>query len=895
MNVFRIGGVMLRRVLGVVTVLGFVATGSTIGAAAPKKPQPKVQVFYPVRHAVSPPVRELATIRPGSVLEDWEHPVHKLPRRYAARPAAFRDAALQAAATPSLKLAVSAGTAFDGIGVTTGYSITGAPPDTNGAVGATQYVQWVNTAFSVFRKSDGLKLAGPTNGNMLFTALGGDCANKNSGDPIAIYDKAADRWVLTQFALHNFSTGPFFQCIAVSQTSDATGAYNLYAYSFGGLLNDYPKVGVWSDAYYITYNMFQLPNTFKGGRACAYDRAAMIAGNPTAASVCFTDATHGGFLPSDIDGSTAPPAGEPNFVLGFDDDLAHLDLWKFHVDFVTPGNSTFTGPALIPVTPFVTANTVPEQSGTALDSLSDRMMYRLAYRNFGSHESLAATHSVDVSGHAGLRWYEIQDPNGTPTIAQQSTFSPDNKHRWMGSIAMDNSGDMLLGYSQSSSSTHPQIFVTGRTAADPAGQMQSELLVKAGAGSQTGGLSRWGDYSAMTVDPVDDKTFWYTTEFINANGSFNWSTRIASFSFQPTLAVSAPASLTVAQGGSNGATVTVSSILGFTGDTTLSASGTPSGVTTGFAPNPVTVPAGGSAPSTLTVTADANATIGNSTLTLTGTSGTTTNNTTLALTISAFQLSAPASLTTYVGSSVSGTIDVASLFGFTAATDLGVTGLPSGVTASFVPDTVTPPANGHATSTLTLSASPTAALGTVTLTINGTSGGVTHSVDVDLNVLPLLFSDGAESAGGMQVAAGPLSLTTWFRTNSDAASGSFSWEAGVPPGGSYSGLADARLTAPRLDLTGATQAGLSYRYKYQTRSTRDFLEVRASADNGRTWSVLSRVSGTSPGFPGTWNLATLSLDAFAGRSNVLVQFRLTSEVGAGGFGVLIDEIAIGKK
>src|SRR5262249_30272928 len=204
----------------------------------------------------------------------------------------------------------------------------------------------------------------------------GICATSNDGDPIAIYDKLANRWILTQFALPNLPFGPFLQCIAVSRTSDATGSYHLYAYSFDAA-NDYPKLGVWPDAYYITYNMYAEGTlAFVGGQACAYDRAAMIAGNPSAASICFLDPTHGGFLPSDVDGTNPPPAGEPNFSLGYADDLEHLLLWKFHVDFANPSSSTFTGPTAIPVSAFTPASPIAQLGGTPLDPLSDRMMYR---------------------------------------------------------------------------------------------------------------------------------------------------------------------------------------------------------------------------------------------------------------------------------------------------------------------------------------------------------------------------------------------------------------------------------------------------------------------------------------------------------------------------------------
>src|SRR5262249_10958089 len=154
-----------------------------------------------------------------------------------------------------------------------------------------------------------------------------------------------------------------------------------------------------------------------------------------------------------------------------------------------------------------------------LDSLADRLMYRLAYRNFGNHESLVVNHSVASGSTGGVRWYEIQNPNGTPSVVQQSTFAPDSNVRWMGSIAMDKLGAMALGYSVSSSSINPAIAFTGRVPSDPASTMEPETRIINGTGSQTGGLSRWGDYSAMQVDPSDDCTFWYTNEYLSSSGS----------------------------------------------------------------------------------------------------------------------------------------------------------------------------------------------------------------------------------------------------------------------------------------------------------------------------------------------------------------------------------------
>jgi len=256
--------------------------------------------------------------------------------------------------------------------------------------------------------------------------------------------------------------------------------------------------------------------------------------------VCFQQGSSvASLLPSDLDGATAPPAGSPNFYLNFGSNS--LNLFRFHVDFANTANSTFTGPINIPVAAFTEAcsgGTCIQQPSTSqkLDSLADRLMYRLAYRNRSGTESLMVNHSVFVSGNRksqvdGVRWYEIRSPSGTPVIFQQGTYSPDSNSRWMGSIAMDKVGDIALGYSVSSSSLFPSIRFTGRVPTDSLGTLEAENTILNGAGSQLPNLSRWGDYSSISVDPVDDCTFWYTTEYLMNSGTFNWSTRIASFKF----------------------------------------------------------------------------------------------------------------------------------------------------------------------------------------------------------------------------------------------------------------------------------------------------------------------------------------------------------------------------
>ncbi len=703
-------------------------------------------IRHDVHHDVSLPLSEMIKhAPPPSLARRRVEPMRRIPLPPGLE-AAQPDPVIQVGTVPPPTPPVTLG--FEGLGNGQyGFSVTGAPPDTEGTVGATQYVQWVNTSFAVFNKSTGALIAGPTAGNTLWSGFGGGCQTNNDGDPIVLYDKLAQRWVFSQFSV---STTPYLQCIAVSTTSDATGTYNRYSFQYSNF-DDYPKMSVWPDAYYETFNMFAGGTTFVGADACAYNRSAMLAGT-AATQVCFQQGTSvGGLLPSDLDGSTAPPTGSPNYMLYFGTN--NLNLFEFHVDFTTPSNSTFTGPTVINVAAFSPlcggGTCVPQPSTTQqLDSLADRLMYRLAYRNFGSHESLVVNHSVVAGSGGGIRWYEIQNPSGTPVVAQQSTFAPDSNYRWMGSVAMDQAGDLAVGYSVSSSSLSPSVRFAGRVPTDPASTLESEVNIVSGSGSQTGSLSRWGDYSAMQIDPVDDCTFWFTEEYMKTTGSFNWNTRIANFKFPncgttgtPDFTIGAsPSSVTVNQGSSGTSTITITSLNGFNSATTLSASGLPSGVTAAFSTNPVTPPANGSATSTLTLTTSSTATTGTATVTITGTSGSTTHTTTINLTVNTaaqpnFTIGAsPSSVVVTQGGNGTSTVTITSQNSFSSATTLSASGLPSGVTAGFSTNPVTPPANGSATSTLTLTASATATTGTATVTVTGTSGSLTHSTTISLTV-----------------------------------------------------------------------------------------------------------------------------------------------------------------
>ena len=506
--------------------------------------QLRPEITDAVRHDTSKPLREIMPLKAGKGRE-YENPMNFSRKNV---PADQADGAVQSSAV--LSVPIINGLNFEGIGEgLAGYNVNVAPPDTTGDVGGPttnpqsptgQYVQWVNLSFAVFDKASGTMIYGPAAGNTLFAGFGGPCQTTNNGDPIVQYDQIANRWVLTQFAV---ASAPYRQCVAVSQTSDATGAYNRYEFTYANALNDYPKLGVWPDAYYITYNIFNNGATYGGPKVCALDRARMIAGL-SATQQCFQLSTaFGSLLPADVDGPTLPPAGAPNYMIS--DGTNALLLWKFHVDWTTPANTTLTGPVNIPVAAFAhpcpttqRGACVPQPStNQKLESLADRLMYRFAYRNFGTHESLVVNQAVKVgtnkpSTRTGIRWYELRDPGGSPpTVFQQSTYAPDSGFwRWMGSAAMDKDGNLAVGYSIShSSSLRPTLRFAARGVGDPLNTLSSEQNLFTGTGSQTQNLARWGDYSTLSVDPSDDCTMWYTNEYLEVSGTFNWHTRIASF------------------------------------------------------------------------------------------------------------------------------------------------------------------------------------------------------------------------------------------------------------------------------------------------------------------------------------------------------------------------------
>ena len=474
-----------------------------------------------------------------------------------------------ALAIPSEPMVPIAGpqTAFDGIANIDQAPIVGTtlPPDPVGDVGPNHYVQAVNTTFAVFDKL-GNRLVGPLSLHSLFLSLGPTpCASlPNRGDPVVLYDELADRWLISQFAFTTDMAGtavaPFNQCLAVSQTSDPTGAYFVYEYTISTThFPDYPKLGVWPDGYYLSANAFDLATSGGvGGFAAVFERDRTLAGNPgdpPRMVLEFSGPSEGepstfGLLPADLDGTTPPPPGSAGLFLvlrnlNLGDAFDGLEVWEARPTWTPPPGLptfSFTLAATLPVERFDSAlcsananirNCIPQPgSAFGLDALPGQLMHRLAYRNIAGIESLVVNHVVDVSGsdHAGIRWYELRRAAGVWSVAQQNSFAPDADHRWVASTAMDAAGNIALGYSVSGLTTFPSLRFVGRFSTDaPSLLTHGEQTLIAGGGSQTHPSSRWGDYSTLSVDPADGCTFWFTGEYYPLTDTAGWRTHIGSF------------------------------------------------------------------------------------------------------------------------------------------------------------------------------------------------------------------------------------------------------------------------------------------------------------------------------------------------------------------------------
>ncbi len=471
----------------------------------------------------------------------------------------------QAMPTPSLT--------FDGAGMADNIQAGDpggfTPPDTNGDVGPNHYVSSINVVLKVYNKN-GTVAANAKLTSDLFSGLPANdpCRTRNDGDPVVVYDSMADRWVVTQFsipALISGGAGNNFECMAVSKTSDPTGAYYTWSYVYpGGIGNDYPKIGVWPDAYHLTFNQFNNAGTaFLGMGFLSQDRPKALAGDPTTTvvykNIAPIDPNAGGGLPADVDGVVAPPVGMAEVISEFradefGDPLDCIRFYKWVPNFVTPGSSTLTVLPDVALAAFdarapSSRAAIEVQGGTSLDALSDRVMHRLAYRNLGTPaapvSSYVGSFAVNVSGvnptgastyQTGVRWYEMRRTADTFSVNDQGTQATgagngaSGLNNWMSSVAQDNQGNIGLGYSQAGTTQRADIKIAGRTGAPTGTLNEGEALMFAAPAVQSGS-NRWGDYSSMTVDPTDDCTFWYTQEYYAANGGSNFSSRVGTFKF----------------------------------------------------------------------------------------------------------------------------------------------------------------------------------------------------------------------------------------------------------------------------------------------------------------------------------------------------------------------------
>ncbi len=440
---------------------------------------------------------------------------------------------------------------FEGLSNTDNQILTGSralPPDPNGDVGLYHYVQMVNNSFAVFDKKGNRLYVG--SGKSLWTGFGAPCETLSNTDPVVLYDRYAGRWLMSILVFSDSDTPPGYECIAVSQTGDPLGAWYRYAFKISDTkIIDYPKFGVWPDAFYMSGNQFA-GDDFQGAGAVAFEREKMLQGLEARFIYIDLDPLDPnlfGMLPAHLEGPQVPPPGTPNYFVNFDDNGAGLNadrlrIWEFHVDWNVASNSTFVEKPSLQTASFDSSmcfyeeDCIPQRETTVkLDAISERLMYRLQYRNFGPYQTMVLNHTVDTdsSDHAGIRWYELRNAGQGWFIFQQSTYAPDGDHRWMGSIAMDGNGNIALGYSVSGEGTYPSVRYTGRTLSDPLSSLpRLENTLIAGRGSQTHPQSRWGDYSTMSIDPSDDLTFWYTQEYYDITSPSRWKTRIGSFTFK---------------------------------------------------------------------------------------------------------------------------------------------------------------------------------------------------------------------------------------------------------------------------------------------------------------------------------------------------------------------------
>ncbi|MEZ5460774.1 hypothetical protein [Dokdonella sp.] len=673
----------LRYRLTTLGAAALLALGSTAQAAnTVAAPNQVPEVRYAVRADVSAPMRDIIRMMPpsepvGTTSSPFEIPNILLKR--SDYPTLFEPDYSKSQNAPLGVSAPPVDISYDAL--TQATACGGClPPDTNGDVSDVHYLQTVNSHWAVYNKTTGAVVQGSTPGNSFYVGFGGKCETTNSGDPTALWDAQAKRWVISQFV----TSAPFAQCVAVSTTSDPLGSYYRYEFQWP-IFGDYPKMGVWTEestaqnAYtLITHDFGGSPQTFQGASLIALERNKMLVGDPSAAVVRFSGIDAYGVQPIHLSGLKPAAGGAcPTFV-HFEFSTAQYRFWDMCLDWETPANTVFTNPpTFIDSDVFVPYGGAIPQLGTAqqLDAFGSNTMYRATARAFDAtapnRMSLVINHVIQGGGgQAGVRWmhfnlkpgaefpittvdrifghgYEGPElPNSVPptqmtkTVIDQGNFTPDGDSRWMGGIAVDGSGNIGLGYSKSSASLNPKIMITGRTPSDPPGTMRDEVSCTPGTtGSQTSTSGRWGDYSSMSVDPVDQCRFYFTTEYLATTSGASWRTRVCSFTFagcgDPDFALVAetPARVEVCSATDADPTwdVRVGVLNGFNSAVAFATPGIPGGTTPNFTVDPVV----GAGTTVLTLTNGATIAAGEYSFAVSGVSGPLTRSLPLELGVSA--------------------------------------------------------------------------------------------------------------------------------------------------------------------------------------------------------------------------------------------------------------------
>ncbi len=829
---------------------------------------------------------------------------------------------------------------FDGLSNLSGV----APPDPVGDIGPQHFVAMSNLSFAVYDRS-GNVLFGPAANNTLFSGFGGDCETDNAGDPIVLYDQFHDRWILSQFTSPN-SGPPFYNCVAISTSPDPTGSYYRWAISTGNAFPDYPKYGIWSDAIYISTREFT-NNSFTGIGAYALKIDEFIAGNPAARVVSFVVPpgsaafnTGDGLLPADIDGNTLPPAGSPEYFVGSMDDGGPkgapqdaLTLWKFVADFDTPANSSFTLTDTLPIAAYDTIfddcsgrDCIPQKdtsNGLDIQSYRQRPLFRLAYRNFGSHESLVTNQSVEAASGpsiAGIRWWEIRSPNSTPIIYQEGTFAPgltDGIHRWMGSAAMDAEGNIGLAYSASSDSIYPGLRYTGRLKSDPLGQMpQGEGIIVEGTGSQTG-PNRWGDYSSLNIDPIDDCTFWFVSEYVPVTSSRDWQLRIGAFKFNecgdPGFYMSSSQSSQSVCSTQTGATadfpIQVGSISNFDSPVTLTATGLAAGTGENYSQNPVT-PLPGS--TTLTVSNFAGVASGVHAFTVDGSAtGAADKSLNLALNVFAtaptgvqLQMPVDGAVNQDIRPSLSWSANGAESYNVLVASDPALNNVVFAASTSGTSVAVNVDLGTNTTYYWTVSADN--ACGSVASAVQSFTTAPAPG-DCGAGTAPAVsFTEDFESGAAGWSSSG--TGDTWAQSNAQVHGGSFSWHADDP-----STVSDQQLVSPAIPLPLGQQLLTLQFWNRQTMESRssggcwDGGVLEISTDGGASWTQVTTdklltdpydgavsALGDSAGWcgdPQDWLKSVVDLSDWAGQT-VQFRFRLGSDSSVSREGWYLDDLTV---